>query len=115
MTWAFLGNGLYTCKSTDTKVTVGVTTDSGCIEWNTGKMFQFNGTSWDETLTNSTTLRLLNEAVEPTATTTSTPVYRHDIDVNNQAIYVSRLENGVAVKFRLAWLDRKWHYQDILD
>ena len=47
-------------------------------------------------------VRLINETTEPVATTLQSPFYRKDIDVNNQAIYISKLENGVAVKVRVA-------------
>ena len=46
MTWVYLGNGFYTCKAADTKITTGVTTDSGLFEVDTGKHYTFNGTSW---------------------------------------------------------------------
>ena len=102
MTFAFFGNGLYTCLSTDTKTTAGITANSVVVEINTGKIFQFTGGVWVPTLLNSSTIRLINEAVEPTATTTSLPLYRTDIDVNNQAVYISKLENGSPIKIRIA-------------
>lgn len=47
-------------------------------------------------------LQMINEGTEPVGTTSITPFYRKDIDVNNQAVYISKLENGVAVKVRVA-------------
>lgn len=47
-------------------------------------------------------VRLVNEVgTEPTATTLQVPLYRKDLDANNQAIYISKLENNVAVKVRV--------------
>lgn len=46
MTFTHIGNGLYTCLSTDTKVTVGMTTNSMAIETNTGNAFTFTGGAW---------------------------------------------------------------------
>lgn len=102
MTFAYFGNGLYTCLSTDTKTTTGITANSVVVEIDTGKLFQFISGSWVPTLVNSTNIRLINEAVEPTATTGAVPFYRTDIDVNNQAVYISKLENGVPVRIRVA-------------
>lgn len=102
MTFAFFGNALWTCLSTDTKRTAGIPTNAVVIEIDTGKLFQFLGGVWVPTLVNSTNVRLANESTEPTATTTSAPVYRHDIDVFNQAVYISKLENGSIVKVRIA-------------
>jgi hypothetical protein len=99
MTFAFLGNGLYTCKDTDTKET-NVSEGSGCIEWNTGKLYVFTSGAWIPTLVNSTNIRLANEVIEPTASSSALPIYRHDIDTLNQAAYVSKLENGVVTKVR---------------
>lgn len=50
---------------------------------------------------NKTTLAN-NTGTEPTATTTEVPFYRKDIDANNQAIYISKIENGVTIKVRVA-------------
>jgi len=102
MTFAFFGNSLWTCLSTDTKRTTGVPANALVIEIDTGKLFQFIGGSWVPTLINSTNIRLQNEVVEPTSTTTQLPIYRHDIDSFNQAIYISKLENNVLVKVRIA-------------
>lgn len=43
-----------------------------------------------------------NTGTEPTATTTEVPLYRKDLDANNQAIYLSKIENGVTIKVRVA-------------
>lgn len=37
----------------------------------------------------------------PVASTTAVPIYRNDLDVNNQRGYVSKLENGIPVLVRL--------------
>jgi len=50
---------------------------------------------------NSTTLAN-NTGTEPTATTTEVPMYRKDLDANNQAIYLSKIENGQVIKVRVA-------------
>jgi hypothetical protein len=42
-----------------------------------------------------------NTGTEPTATATDLPLYRKDIDANNQAIYYSKIENGVVIKVRV--------------
>lgn len=47
-------------------------------------------------------VRLVNEGTEPVADSTNVPFYRKDIDANNQAVYISKLENNVAVKVRVA-------------
>lgn len=48
-------------------------------------------------------LQLVNETgTEPVGVTGAVPFYRKDIDANNQAVYISKLENGVAVKVRVA-------------
>lgn len=38
----------------------------------------------------------------PTASTTSVPIYRNDMDVNTQRVYISKLEGGSPVLIRLA-------------
>lgn len=48
MTFAHIGNGFYTCLSTDTKVTTGITTNSFVIETNTGNVFYFSGGVWNQ-------------------------------------------------------------------
>ena len=40
-------------------------------------------------------------STEPVATATEVPLYRKDIDANNQGIYISKLENGVPIKVRV--------------
>lgn len=101
MVFTYFGPGLWTCHSTDTKRIDGIPEGSGCIQWDDGKLYIFTSGDWLPTLVNSTNIRLANEAVEPTASSTSLPVYRHDIDTVNQAIYISKLENGAIVKVRL--------------
>lgn len=101
MTFAYFGPGLWTCASSDTKRTIGIPDGSGCIEFDTGKLFVFTSSAWVPTLVNSTNIRLVNEISEPTASSTALPIYRHDIDTVNQAIYISKLENGAVVKVRL--------------
>jgi hypothetical protein len=46
MTWQYLGNGIYTCKSSDTKVTTGVTTDAVLFEIDTNLQYQLTGGAW---------------------------------------------------------------------
>jgi len=45
---------------------------------------------------------LPNKTVVPTATTTSVPIYRNDLDVNNQRVYLSVLQAGSPVLVRVA-------------
>jgi hypothetical protein len=46
MTFVHIGNGLYTCLSTDTKVTTGMTANSIAIETDTGNLYRFTGGAW---------------------------------------------------------------------
>jgi hypothetical protein len=101
MTMAFFGNGLYTCLKADTKITAGVTNNSVLVEIDTGKVYQLTGGTWLQTA--GPGVHLVNETgVEPTATALDVPMYRKDIDANNNAIYVSKLENGTLIKVRIA-------------
>lgn len=46
-------------------------------------------------------LKLLDSVSEPVSNTTLDHFYRKDIDVNNHRGYISKLENGIAVKIRV--------------
>jgi hypothetical protein len=46
MTFSHIGNGLYTCLSTDTKVTTGMTTNSILFEIDTGTIYKFASGAW---------------------------------------------------------------------
>lgn len=49
------------------------------------------------------TVSLKNQTgVEPVATTTNSIMYRKDIDANNQAIYITKIEDGVPIKVRVS-------------
>jgi len=45
---------------------------------------------------------LPNKTVLPTATTTGVPIYRNDLDANNQRVYLSVLQSGSPVLVRVA-------------
>lgn len=46
-------------------------------------------------------IELLDVSSEPVANTTVNHIYREDIDANNHAGYISKLENGSAIKVRV--------------
>jgi hypothetical protein len=60
------------------------------IDANSKGLKKLNNTTWGN-----------NTGTEPTATTTELPMYRKDIDANNQAVYFSKIENGQVVKVRV--------------
>lgn len=43
----------------------------------------------------------MKNAVDQTATTTVAIMYRKDIDANNQAVYINKIENGTPIKVRV--------------
>jgi hypothetical protein len=54
-------------------------------------------------LTELKSVTLANYAgTDPVATAGEVPIYRKDIDANNQALYLSKKENGVTIKVRVA-------------
>lgn len=61
----------------------------------------FNNANVSNLLLNSMDLKNQTGA-EPTATAQSSKLYRKDIDANNQAIYISKIENGNVVKVRVS-------------
>lgn len=73
--------------------------DQQSIKWDSGtsKWIPFTPAT-----TTANFLRLSNETgTEPTATTSLVPLYRKDLDVNNQQGFVSVIENGVTIKVRV--------------
>jgi len=46
-------------------------------------------------------VKLVDNVSDFTGTTTDTMLFRNDIDVNNQAIFISKIENGSVVKVRV--------------
>lgn len=61
----------------------------------------FNSKNVTNLLLNTASLKN-QSGVEPVATTTEAAIYRRDIDPNNQAIYITKIEDGVPIKVRVA-------------
>jgi hypothetical protein len=70
--------------------------------WGANTTFAVNVDANNNSLTELKSLTLVNHtATDPTATATETPFYRKDLDANNQAIYISKRENGQVIKVRV--------------